>query len=262
MTRLRVTFAVAAALLFGVLSAPPSAAVVPVTFGTSWDGSSHELQKIVDSLYGSGAIHVQTDYIGAHPGDLDPWFWVGDHFPAMLITEVAGNANRNTVGWYMETGTDHPSPPPTLYNDNLHDGIVFDGPSGAGTQTVITLPHAMTKFGFYLNPNGTGNATNAPEPEKFWTNRFYNDLGPDGSGAIHPPTDGDVQALVFDLSNIVHQANTWLVCFEDLDTGANPGPCCSTTDNDFNDLVFEVTALGATPIQPMTFGALKVRYLH
>jgi hypothetical protein len=253
---------VAAALLFGVVFARPSAAVVTVTFGTSWDGPAHELQKIVDGLYGTGAINVHTDYIGAHVGDLDPWFWVGDHFPAMMITEVAGNANRNVLGWYIESGTDHPSPPPTLYNDNLHDGIVFDGPSGAGASTVISLPHAMTKFGFYMNPNGTGNATNAPEPEKFWTNRFYNDIGPDGSGALHPPTDGDVQALVFDLSNIVHQANTWLVCFEDLDTGPIPGPCCTGSDNDFNDLVFEVTALGATPIQSMTFGALKARYLH
>jgi hypothetical protein len=74
--------------------------------------------------------------------------------------------------------------------------------------------------------------------------------------------DGDVQALVYDISNIVHQANTWLVCFEDLDSGAMPGPCCVGTDNDFNDMVFEVTALGATPVQPMTFGQLKVRYLH
>lgn len=262
MTRLRIVCAVAAALLFGVAFARPSAAVVPVTFGTSWDGPAHELQKIVDGLYGTGAINVHTDYIGAHVGDLDPWFWVGDHFPAMMITEVAGNANRNILGWYIETGTDHPSPPPTLYNDNVHDGVVFDGPSGAGASTVISLPHAMTKFGFYLNPNGTGNATNAPEPEKFWTNRFYNDIGPDGSGALHPPTDGDVQALVFDLSNIVHQANTWLVCFEDLDSGPIPGPCCTGSDNDFNDMVFEVTALGATPIQPMTFGALKARYLH
>jgi hypothetical protein len=102
-------------------------------------------------------------------------------------------------------------------------------------------------------------AINAPEPELFFTNRFYNDLGPDGSGAIHVPYDGDVQALVFDISDYMGP-NTWLVCFEDVDSGANPGPCCSTTDNDFNDFVFEVTAFGATPAQPVSFGALKTKY--
>jgi len=263
LTRLRVASAVATALVLGVLCARPSAAVVPVTFGTSWDGITHDLQHIVDALYGPGAINVKTDYIGAHPGDLDPWFWVGDRFPAMMITEVAGNKNRNTLGWYVETGTNYPSPPPVLYNDNLHDGTVFDGPASAGASTVITLPHPMTKFGFYMNPNGPLDAPNAPEPEKFWTNRFYNDIGPDGSGAVHPPTDGDVQALIFDLSSIVHQPNTYLVCFEDTDSGAMPGlPSNSQTDDDYNDMVFEVCALGATPVQSLTFGDLKVRYLH
>ena len=126
----------------------------------------------------------------------------------------------------------------------MRDGVVFDGPAGPGTHQIISFTSPDTKFGFYLNPNGTGDGYNAPEPEKFWTNRFYNDLGPTGSGALHPPTDGDVQALVFDISKLVGQDNTWLVCFEDMDSGANPGPCCTPTDNDYNDLVFEVTALG------------------
>jgi Domain of unknown function (DUF4114) len=261
MTRHHRFLAVAVACLLAAL-ATPAGAVVPVVFGTSWDGPTHTLQKIVDGLYGPGLLTVTTDYIGAHPGDLDPWFWVDNQFSALLITEVAGNADRNTLGWYTETAVNHPSPQPTLYNDNIHDGVVFDGPAGAGASKVVTFLHPMTKFGFYLNPNGPGNATNAPEPEKFWTNRFFNDLGPDGSGAVHAPYDGDVQALVFDISKIVGQENTWLVCFEDLDSGAIPSACCTTTDNDYNDLVFEVTALGATPTLSTTFGQLKSRYLH
>jgi hypothetical protein len=262
MTRLHSFLAVAVACLFCTMAAAPAHAVVPVTFGTSWDGPTHELQAIVDGLFGSGQINVHADYIGAHPGDLDPWFWVDNRFSALMITEVAGNADRNTLGWYTESGANHPSPPPVLLNDNVHDGVVFDGPASAGATKVVVFPNVATKFGFYLNPNGPGDAINAPEPEKFWTNRFYNDLGPDGSGAIHPPYDGDVQALVFDISKVLGQANTWLVCFEDLDSGANPGPCCTPTDNDYNDMVFEVTALGATPVQVLSFGELKARYLH
>jgi hypothetical protein len=229
-----------------------SAAPVPVVLGTSWDGPSAQLQGIIDNAYGPGMVNFQTDYIGAQDGDLDPWFWVGSQFSAYLVREIAGNANRNTLGWYVETGTR-----PVI--DGINDGVVFDGPSGPGASAVIFLPAPMTRFGFYLNPNGPLGAINAPEPELFFTNRFYNDLGPDGSGAIHVPYDGDVQALVFDISDYMGP-NTWLVCFEDVDSGANPGPCCSTTDNDFNDFVFEVTAFGATPAQPVSFGALKTKY--
>jgi hypothetical protein len=254
--------AAAAACFAAFLPMASANATVPVSFGTSWDGPGKDLQSIVDALYGPGKLNVKTDYIGAHAADPDPWFWVGDHFPAMLLKEVAGNANRNTIGWYTEPVIFHAGQPPVLYNDNIRDGIVFDGPAGAGAQAVITF-RSVVKFGFYMNPNGPLNATNAPEPEKFWTNRFYNDLGPDGSGALHPPFDGDVQALVFDISKIVNVPDTWLVAFEDLDSGANPGPSSSCqTDNDYNDLVFELTALGATPVQPMSFGQLKARYLH
>ena len=229
-------------------------AVVPVTFGTSWDGPATSLQKIVDSQVGAGNINVTTDYIGAHAGDVDPWFWVDSQVSAYLIREVAGNHDRNTLGWYVENGIK-----PVLTNDGVHDGVVFDGPASAGASMIFTFPQPHTRFGFYLNPNGPGSVTNAPEPELFFTNRTFNDLGPDGSGAIHAPFDGDVQALVFDVSRFVG-TNTWLVCFEDLDTGANPGPCCTPTDNDFNDFVFEVTAWGATPVVPTTFGAVKARY--
>ena len=38
------------------------------------------------------------------------------------------------------------------------------------------------------------------------------------------------------------------------------GACCSGTDNDFNDLVFQITAYGAPPTRSLTFGALKARF--
>lgn len=249
--------AVIAVVLGSLLFAAPALAAgaggpVDVVLGQSWDGPSGNLQSIVDNAYGPGVINMATDYVGAHPGDLDPWFWVGDQVSTYLVREIAGNANRNILGWYLETGTK-----PVI--DGIDDGVVFDGPSGAGASSIIYLPAPMTKFGFYLNPNGPLDAINAPEPELFFTNRFYNDPGPDGSGAIHAPYGGDMQALVFDISDYAGP-NTWLVCFEDVDSGANPGPCCATTDNDFNDFVFEVTAFGATPTSKVTFGALKSKY--
>jgi hypothetical protein len=231
------------------------AGTLPVVFGRSWDGDANSLQRIVDARYGVGKINVQTDYIGAHPGDLDPWFWVDDHFTAIIVREVAGNANRNMLGWYLETDTR-----PQLTANLVSDGLVFDGPSGTDANMAVLFPRPLTKFGFYLNPNGTGDAVNAPEPEVFFTNRFYNDAGPSGTAALHLPSNGDVQALIFDVSAWT-APNTWLVCFEDLDSGAAPGdPGQSQTDNDFNDFVFEVHALGATPVAPVSFGEIKRRY--
>lgn len=242
--------------VFAGFLAPPafSAAPVPVAFGTSWDPPSQSLQAIVDARYGAGNINVQTDYLGAEAGEIDPWFWVGDQFSTLLVREVAGNANRNRLGWYIEPESWEP---PVL--DGVDDGIVFDGPANDGSVALVNFYRPSRKFGFYMNPNGTLSAPNAPEPEVFYTNRFYNDRGPDGSGALHAPFDGDVQAIVFDVSTWT-APNTWLVCFEDLDSGPNPSGCCTGTDNDFNDFVFEVHALGATPTVPLSFGQLKQRY--
>ena len=237
-------------------SGRPARAAVNVAFGTSWDGPDYTLQKIVDGLYGPGHINVETDYIGAHDGEVDPWFWLGSQFSALLIREVAGNHNRNMVGWYVENGA-HPA----MLNDGIHDGAVFDGPASAGATRIVAFFTPMTRFGFYLDPNGPLDAPYAPQPECFFTNRQLNDAGPEGAGALHVPLGGDMQALVFDVSRYAGP-NTWLVCFEDLDPGTNPGPCCATTDNDFNDFVFEVSAFGATPVATTTFGALKARYHH
>ena len=227
---------------------------VPVSFGASWDGPSNELQRVVDAYIGGapGQVNVHTDFVGAHPADLDPWFWVDSSFPALMVTEIAGNRNTNELGWYKETFTR-----PVI--DGVDDGVVFTGAEGGGSSAIITLPSAMSKFGFYLNTHLQVSTPAGTRTQVFFTNRFYNDPGPFGNGAIHAPFDGDVQALVFDVSQWKGPKH-WLVCFEDLDSGLPVQPCCTGTDDDYNDLVFEVTAFGATPTQTLTFGALKAKY--
>lgn len=243
---------VALVCALSLVIAAPALAQVTVVFGTTWDGPGNALQDILDSEYGPGLVSVVSDYIGASASDPDPFYWTGIGFESYLVREIAGNANRNIVGWYLEEGTQ-----PVI--DGVDDGVIFDGPSGAGHTVSLDFGGTPTDFGFYMNPNGTQGANNAPEPELFFSNRFYNDLGPDGSGAVHEPFDGDVQAIVFDVSPWT-QPNTWAVCFEDLDYGADPGPCCGTTDNDFNDFVFEVTVAAPVPVQETTFGAIKAMF--
>ena len=247
--------AIAVFICAALCAAVPSQGAVSLVWGDSWDGPGRSLQSIVDGLYGAGQIDARTDFLGAKDGDPDPWFWLDNQFSVLLVREVAGNADRNQVGWYQEQGSI-----PVLKNDGVDDGLIFDGPAGAGATAIVSFSKPMTRFGFYLNPNGLRDATNAPEPEKFYTNRTYNDAGPNGSGALHLPLGGDVQALIYDISRF-KGANTWLVCFEDLDSGANPGLLGQAqTDNDFNDFIFEVKAYGATPVQSLTFGGLKAKY--
>jgi hypothetical protein len=231
------------------LATPP----VPITFGTSWDGPANELQVVVDRYLGvPGAIDVHADYIGAHAGDLDAWFWVGNSLPVLMITEIAGNANVNELGWYRETGAK-----PLI--DGVDDGIVFTGSKGAGANAIVAFPAGVTRFGFFLDPHRTFTTPAGMAKEMFFTNRLYNDPGFHGAGATHAPYGGDAQAIVFDVSRW-KGPNTYLVCFEDLDAGLPVQACCSGTDDDFNDMVFQVRALGATPVNVLTFGALKARY--
>jgi hypothetical protein len=249
--------ALTAVIVFTFVLAPAAAFAAPpavAAFGNSWDGTSHDLQHIVDQYIGvPGAINVTTDYIGAHDGDIDPWFWIGNNIPALLVTEVAGNADFNEVGWYLENGG-NPSA------GFVPEGVIFQGSKGPGASALVVFPTGVTKFGFYLNTHAIATTPTGTHEQVFFTNRKYNDLGPNGAGAIHAPFDGDIQALVFDVSRWKNRANTYLICFEDLDSGAAITPCCTGTDDDYNDFVFQVTALGATPAQTLTFGQLKARY--
>jgi len=246
---LRFSLIIAAGLSLAGL---PATAQVNVVFGTTWDSPTNTLQNILDARYGAGNVDVANGYIGKAAADPDPFTWTGLSFNSILVREVAGHANNNILGWYKETGA-----MPAI--DGTDDGIVFTGPMGPGSIEMVSFGPGESSFGFYLNPNGTGNATNAPEPELFFTNRLFNDLGPNGSGAVHSPFDGDVQALIFDVSALT-QPNTWVVAFEDLDSGPNPTPCCSQTDNDFNDLVFEVTVARAVGVEQVAISAFKSLY--
>ncbi len=246
----------------------PAHAQVPVVFGEHID----RLQKLVDHLYGRGNIHVTTDYIGARPGDPDPWFWVGRGFAGVLIRDHTDGAKRDVVCWYAEDGSE------PIFPGN---GIVFRDHGRRDATAVIVFPHPETRFGFLLDPHperehGRGEC----EPELFFTNRRWNDPGADGLRTKHDRFSGDMRALVFDVSRW-SSPNTWLVCFEDHDAGRRgEGPCVEDgpgdtpdpvaerlvgpghphADNDFADVVFEIQALRATPITPVSFGALKLRY--
>ena len=225
-----------------------------VTFDTSLDGTN--LQDILDHEFGPGAIDAMTDYEGYLGGDADPSYWEDFTAESIIIREIAGNARNNILGWYEETLTGMP------VIDGVDDGVVFDGPAAAGDVAYIDFGGQITRFGLYLNPNGHGDATNAPEPELFFTNRAYNDIGPDGSGATFPPMDGDVQFLVYNVSHLRGEP-AYIVAIEDLDYGS---PLCNgtwnghCTDNDFNDMVIEIRAESPVSDEAETFGSLKARF--
>ena len=223
-----------------------------MTFGSSWDNVP--LQAVLDAEYGPGAIDVATGYEGYLPGDGDPAYWLDVALDGLIIREIAGFSGRNTMGWYAEDL----SGPPVI--DGVDDGVVFTGPMGAGTSVAISFPGGLTRFGFYLNPNGTEDGGgNAPEPELFFTNRFYNDLGANGGGSPHAPFDGDPQCLVFNITHLNNGIPTYVLAWEDLDFGGpiTPGYTWDSTDNDFQDLVVEIQALSPVPNETSSWGSVK-----
>lgn len=226
----------------GVIS---NGAVFEVTFGDSWDGIP--LQEILDDMYGAGAVDAATGYEGYLCGDAITPYWLDNQVESWIVREVAGYANENMMGWYTETYD-----MPTI--DGVDDGVIFQGSDGPGASAVINLP-GVRRFGLWMNPRGAGDSANAPEPELFFTNRNYNDIGADGvMPPVNPPFDGDPQALIYNVTDLNNGVPTFIVAWEDLDYGSELAPdwAPGKTDNDFNDLVVEIRA--ASPVSAVAAG--------
>jgi len=218
--------------------------------GSSWTGPSDRLQSIIDDTYGAGRINVQTDYLGAQPGSPDGIVWNSIKWTVLQVREVSGAAHRLDLGWYVERGN---AQAPSITGHE--DGPLFK--RGGPADATLAFRNRPRDIGFYLRTADAGSGLGA---RVFFTNRAYNDAGPGGAGAIHEPlAGGDIQALVFDISQWT-RPYTWLVCFEDHDSGAQPGPCCEGTDNDYADYVFEVRAQATTETSVTSFGFLKALY--
>jgi hypothetical protein len=254
------------ASVFRPSSAPASVPPLPIEFGKE----VQRLQNLVDQQYGPGTIDVTKDFVGAHPGDIDPWFWVGNQNSALQIKLLKRGAHSQ-IGWYLEGGA-----LPQIPSDG---GLLFSDEMPVGRVVGLTLGSSSSRFGFYIGVKNHRHSQWVTVPgsiglRRFYTDRKFSDCGPYGLGAVHAPFDGDIQALVFDVSPWTGP-NTWLVCFEDRDTG---GPLIEDqdaeadetddidderrqgSDNGFDDVIFEVHADGATNARSLSFGALKLIY--
>jgi hypothetical protein len=238
--------------IFG-MTAPMAHASFTVIWGTSWDGAS--LQDVLDAEYGVGAIDAATDYEGFKPEDMDPPYWRDDALNSWIVREIAGFRDTNIMGWYKETCRK-----PCL--DDLRNQVIFTGPMAEGATVQVTFPCGTTKFGFYLNPNGTNDSANAPEPELFFTNRCYNDDGPRGHGTVHEPTGGDPQCLIYNVTRLRGGVPSFVLAWEDLDSGGEIAPSYAPgkTDNDFQDLVVEISAASPMPIEQSSWGRVKTLF--
>jgi len=228
------------------VAACPASADFNVVFGTSWD--SVPLQQILDDNYGVGAIDAATDYEGYLPGDADPPYWTDAGLDGLIVKEIAGYSNRNTMGWHEASDN---------VIDGVNDGVIFSGPMSEGETETVSFPAGVIDFGFYLDPNGDQDAGGAPQGEHFFANRFYND-----AGVNHEPFDGDPQCLIYNITHLRGGVPTFVLAWEDLDYGqeisATPGS--GKTDNDFNDLVCEITAISTVEDEKTSWGRVKALY--
>lgn len=242
-----------AALALLLLSAPAFAtSPVSIVMGTSRDGAMQNLQKKVDRLLGPNQLDVLRDFVGANAGEPDPWFWVnnGDH--VISVTLLERKAPHGLIGWYEETFSQ-----PVL--DGVNDGVVLNNLLSRGSRVAVHVPGSVTSFGFYLVHQGGDEMEDEGRTWHYFTNRFLNDIGPHDRGATHEPFGGDAQMLVYDVSRWMG-TDTWLVACEYSDSGFPVGVGLGESDNDFSDVLFTVTGLGATPTLTTTFSRLKAMF--
>jgi hypothetical protein len=243
---------VALSILMAVACPALAIAGARAVIGDSWSVPHNKLQSIIDATYGPGHVDVQNDYLGARPGDPDQIVWMISMAPIMQVREISGADLRANVGWYLEAPDGQR---PVI--DGREDAPIFRHSVDSHATIVLQFGQRRRSVGFYLQ---TPDAGGGEGPRTLFTNRTFNDVGPGGAGALHEPTGGgDIQALVFDVSPWTRPL-TWLVCFESRDSGAQPGPCCDATDNDYADYVFEVRAEATTPALAPSFGSLKALY--
>ena len=243
-----------AALALLVTALPATAtSPVPVMIGASRDGALHALQKVVDRYLGPGRVSVGADYVGAHAGDPDPWMWTSVSGRGVEVSLVQKKLSSGAFGWYRE-GLGEPQ------LDGVNSGLLFGQGRPRWARQSVRLPASVTQFGFYVVREAGGHAIDGDdEPCTFFSNRKLNDVGPHGSGAVHAPTDGDVQMLIYDISRW-STPDTWLVACEFSDSGCRLGHGDGQSDNDFSDLVFTVSGVGVTPTKASSFGRLKAMF--
>lgn len=236
-----------------LLAAAPAFAIapVPVVIGSSRDGALHDLQRKVDKLVGRGRIDVRTDFIGAHPGDPDPFAWDNTGSRVLAVQLVDRKSSHGTIGWYDESAG-------RAVIDGIGDGIVLDNWRQRGARGIVRVPSYVTRFGFYIDYDGDDSGGDSGH-YRYFSNRRFNDVGPRGRGAEHAPYDGDVQMLVYDVSPWLG-SGTWLVACEYSDSGCPVGFDNGESDNDFADIVFTVSSLLTTPAQSTTFAQIKALY--
>lgn len=235
-------------LAVALLTAATGAPAYEVHMGT-WSGVT--LQDVLDARYGPGAVEVEA-YFGSSPVDPAVPYWFDSNLGGLIFREIAGFLHNNTMGWYLEDGSK-----PTI--DGVDDGVIFNGLDGVGDDVVVNLD-GQIKFGLWLDPNGPYDSHNAPQGEYFFTNRFYNDIGPHGDGTtFHGPFDGDPQALIYNLTPLNHGVPTFVVAWEDLDYGSEITLDYDPigTDNDFTDMVIEIQAFSPVPTGKSSFGQIK-----
>lgn len=245
------TRAWAALALFLFASPVLAAGPFPAIVGPSRDGSLHDLQRKIDKLVGFGRIDVNRDYIGARPGDPDPWYWVNLGTKPITVQLVDRKSPRGTLGWYADNGRS-----PVI--DGVDDGVVVEEWKLRGSRTSVRLPATVRNFGFYVDykSNSHGSGTKL---YRYFSNRMLNDCGPEGAGAMRAPYDGDPQMLVYDASRWLGP-DTYIVACEYSDSGCPIGNGEEETDNDYSDMVYIVSGLGTTPAKGASFARVKAMF--
>jgi hypothetical protein len=128
---------------------------------------------------------------------------------AVMVLEVAGNANYNEFGIYQGSG------------NSINYTQYFNGPDTTGASTSLAIPSGT--FGFYLEY--------APSSTYFYSD---DNLYPNGQGqlAVYQGPVGGTTINVSGVGTLQWNSNDYILAWEDLPY--------SSSDQDFNDMVIYV----------------------
>ena len=214
---------------------------------SSHSESLRKLQRKVDELVGRRHLEVARDFIGARLSDPSTWCWTNSSMRGIAVSLIEGKAKLGAIGWYEDTDA-----APVL--NGINDGVVIEGLRKRNTPTLVRMPPAVKRFGFYVVQKAEGKKHRNDPPILLFTNNQHNNLDNTATSEL---VGADKQMLVYDVSRWLGP-RTWLVACPSPDRDEHPDR--EDDDDESNYLLFTVTGPSVTPAQTKSFGQVKAMF--
>jgi len=193
---------------------------------------------------GSGnPVYLAKDNTGAQQQDF--YFSATPSAPSVLLEKIAGFSGSNWVGWYDQSLNILAGNPFTAANEGTAWGILFSGPSPQGTAVAFAPPF---NFGIWMLPGfsaggaGPVGTNGAAATALNGDGSRFSESSENTTGTGKNETAGAENKQYFtvfarNLAAATSDSTKFIIGIEDNFGG----------DNDYNDLVFSLSAINVIP---------------